>query len=176
MVHRKTGRIVFVSSVAGKVPIPFRSSYAASKHAVQAFSDSLRAEVAMHNVKVLVSSPEYIAVDLSDQDVHRAGTPNEGNPANSISIWCTYLNSHFIFVFAPKVTEKNASPLGDPPQQIAEELFMSVLRDDKEDTPIAFKFAYWLRVTCPSFFHLMMARRAEQAVIAATNPTAPQRF
>lgn len=78
MVHRKTGRIVFVSSVAGKVPIPFRSSYAASKHAVQAFSDSLRAEVAMYNVKVLVSSPEYIAVDLSDQDVHRAGTPNEG--------------------------------------------------------------------------------------------------
>lgn len=78
MVHRKTGKIVFVSSVAGKVPIPFRSSYAASKHAVQAFSDSLRAEVAMYNVKVLVSSPEYIAVDLSDQDVHRAGTPNEG--------------------------------------------------------------------------------------------------
>lgn len=77
MIHRKTGKIVFVSSVAGKVPIPFRSSYAASKHALQAFSDSLRAEVAMYNVKVLVSSPEYIAVDLSDEDVYLAGTPNE---------------------------------------------------------------------------------------------------
>lgn len=78
MVHRKNGKIVFVSSVAGKVPIPFRSSYAASKHALQAFSDSLRAEVAMYNIKVLVSSPEYIAVDLSDEDIYRAGTPNEG--------------------------------------------------------------------------------------------------
>lgn len=78
MIHRKTGKIVFVSSVAGKVPIPFRSSYAASKHALQAFSDSLRAEIAMYNVKVLVSSPEYIAVDLSDQDIYHAGTPNEG--------------------------------------------------------------------------------------------------
>lgn len=76
----------------------------------------------------------------------------------------------------PTVTEKNASPLGDPPQQIAEELFMSVLRDDKEDTPLAFKFAYWLRVTCPAFFHLMMARRAEQATIAATAASIPQRF
>lgn len=74
------------------------------------------------------------------------------------------------------MTERNASPLGDPPQQIAEDLFMSVLRDDKEDTPIAFKFAYWLRVTCPAFFHLMMARRAEQAIIAATAVTTPQRF
>lgn len=78
MIHRKNGKIVFVSSVAGKVPIPFRSSYAASKHALQAFSDSLRAEVAMYNVKVLVSSPEYIAFDLSHHDIQRAGTPNEG--------------------------------------------------------------------------------------------------
>lgn len=177
MVHRKTGKIVFVSSVAGKVPIPFRSSYAASKHAVQAFSDSLRAEVAMYNVKVLVSSPEYIAVDLSNEDVHRAGTPNEGKTPSLRSRSNAPIEIYILFSFFFRtVTEKNALPLGDPPQQIAEELFMSVLRDDKEDTPVAFKFAYWLRVTCPSFFHLMMSRRAEQAIIAATNATTPQRF
>lgn len=78
MIHRKSGRLIFISSVAGKVPIPFRSSFAASKHALQAFCDSLRAEIAMHNVKVLVSSPEYIACDLSRNDVVRAGTFNEG--------------------------------------------------------------------------------------------------
>lgn len=87
MIHRKSGKIVFVSSVAGKVPIPFRSSYAASKHALQAFSDSLRAEIAMHNVKVLVSSPEYIAKDLSQNDINRAGTANEGK---LFSIFCFY--------------------------------------------------------------------------------------
>lgn len=77
MVHRKTGKIVFISSVAGKVPIPFRSTFAASKHALQAFSDSLRAELAMYNVSVLVASPEYIAMDLSQDEIKSAGTERE---------------------------------------------------------------------------------------------------
>lgn len=78
MIERKSGRIVFISSIAGKVPIPYRSSFAASKHALQAFSDSLRAEVALHNVKVLVSSPEYIANDLTQAEVKSAGSNQEG--------------------------------------------------------------------------------------------------
>lgn len=78
MIHRKTGKIVFVNSVAGKVPIPFRSSFSASKHALQAFSDSLRAEIATYNVSVLVSSPEYIAMDLKENEINSAGTEHEG--------------------------------------------------------------------------------------------------
>lgn len=42
-----------------------RSAYAASKHALQAFSDSLRAELARYNIKVSVISPGYIATALS---------------------------------------------------------------------------------------------------------------
>lgn len=83
MVHRKSGQVVFVNSVAGKVPIPYRSSFAASKHAIQAFADSLRAEVAMHQVKVLVCNPEYISSDLSNNDVAKAGTMDEGISSHS---------------------------------------------------------------------------------------------
>lgn len=54
-------------------------------------------------------------------------------------------------------------------------MLMSVMRDDHEQTPIAFKFAYWLRVTWPAFFHFMMARRAEQTV-NATAANNQQRF
>lgn len=43
----------------------FRFAYAASKHALQAFSDSLRAEVARYNIKVSVISPGYVATNLS---------------------------------------------------------------------------------------------------------------
>jgi len=43
----------------------FRSAYAASKHALHAFSDSLRAEVARYNIKVSVISPGYIATQIS---------------------------------------------------------------------------------------------------------------
>lgn len=63
MVQRKQGKIVCVSSVAGLIPIPFRSSYAASQHALQAFCDSLRAEIAIHNIQVLVCNPGYKATD-----------------------------------------------------------------------------------------------------------------
>lgn len=63
MVQRKQGKIVCVSSVAGLIPIPFRSSYAASQHALQAFCDSLRAEMATYNIQVLVCSPGYKATD-----------------------------------------------------------------------------------------------------------------
>lgn len=65
MCRRRQGRIVFVSSVQGKFAIPFRSSYAASKHALSAFSDSLRAEVHKDNVRVLLVSPGYINTALS---------------------------------------------------------------------------------------------------------------
>lgn len=65
MMKRKEGRIVCVSSVQGKFSIPHRSAYGASKHALQAFCDSLRAEMADHNVKVTLVSPGYIRTALS---------------------------------------------------------------------------------------------------------------
>lgn len=65
MMARKEGRIVSISSVQGKFAIPHRSAYSASKHAMQAFCDSLRAEVAKDNIKVTLISPGYINTALS---------------------------------------------------------------------------------------------------------------
>lgn len=80
----------------------------------------------------------------------------------------------FLFL-CDKALEKGVIPLGDPPQKIADHVLMSVLRDDKENLPASFQFAYLLRVTCPAFFHFMMARRAEQTVNASIAKE-PQRF
>lgn len=65
MIERRSGMVVFVSSVVGRLPIPYRSAYTASKHALQAFADCLRAEIAPHNIQVLVSSPGYVATEVS---------------------------------------------------------------------------------------------------------------
>uniref|UniRef100_V5G4R5 Dehydrogenase/reductase SDR family-like protein n=1 Tax=Anoplophora glabripennis TaxID=217634 RepID=V5G4R5_ANOGL len=65
MIKRRQGHIVFISSVQGLVALPERSAYSASKHALQAFSDSLRAEVACNNIFVTVVSPGYIKTKLS---------------------------------------------------------------------------------------------------------------
>lgn len=65
MLAKGRGHIVAVSSVQGRIAIPHRSAYAASKHALQAFCDTLRAEVASQGIKVTVISPGYIQTKLS---------------------------------------------------------------------------------------------------------------
>ncbi|XP_031717983.1 dehydrogenase/reductase SDR family member 7B isoform X1 [Anarrhichthys ocellatus] len=65
MVHRRSGHIVVISSVQGKIAIPYRSAYAASKHATQAYFDCLRAEIEHYGIPVTVISPGYIRTSLS---------------------------------------------------------------------------------------------------------------
>uniref|UniRef100_A0A8B9X6F5 Dehydrogenase/reductase SDR family member 7B n=1 Tax=Bos mutus grunniens TaxID=30521 RepID=A0A8B9X6F5_BOSMU len=65
MIRRRQGHVVAISSIQGKISLPFRSAYAASKHATQAFFDCLRAEVEQHDIEVTVISPGYIHTNLS---------------------------------------------------------------------------------------------------------------
>ncbi|KAM4716997.1 dehydrogenase/reductase SDR family member 7B [Anableps anableps] len=65
VVQRRSGHIVVISSVQGKIAIPYRSAYAASKHATQAYFDCLRAEVGHLGISVTVISPGYIRTNLS---------------------------------------------------------------------------------------------------------------
>lgn len=65
MVDRRSGHVVVISSVQGKISIPHRSAYSASKHATQAYFDCLRAEVDRFGLQVSVISPGYIRTNLS---------------------------------------------------------------------------------------------------------------
>lgn len=65
MIEKGSGHVVVISSVAGKVSTPGRSSYAASKHALIGFYDALRAEVLDHGVHVNMICPGYIKTDIS---------------------------------------------------------------------------------------------------------------
>ncbi|XP_072312564.1 dehydrogenase/reductase (SDR family) member 7Cb [Eucyclogobius newberryi] len=60
MMSRRGGQIVLVNSIHGKLAVPFRSSYAASKHAAQAFFDCLRAEVEEYGIAVSTISHTFI--------------------------------------------------------------------------------------------------------------------
>jgi NAD(P)-dependent dehydrogenase (short-subunit alcohol dehydrogenase family) len=55
------GRIVGVSSLAGRSGIPNRSAYSASKHAMTGFFDSLRIELVDTGVSVTMIYPDYVA-------------------------------------------------------------------------------------------------------------------
>jgi NAD(P)-dependent dehydrogenase (short-subunit alcohol dehydrogenase family) len=54
-----SGRIINVSSVVGLIPVPFMALYAASKHAIEGYSESLDHEVREHGVRVLLVEPAY---------------------------------------------------------------------------------------------------------------------
>jgi NAD(P)-dependent dehydrogenase (short-subunit alcohol dehydrogenase family) len=53
------GRIINVSSVLGFLPAPFMALYAATKHAIEGYSESLDHEVRDHGVRVLLVEPGY---------------------------------------------------------------------------------------------------------------------
>ncbi len=65
MLERRSGLIIAISSVAGKMGTPMRSAYCAAKHAVIGFMDSLRAEVHDSNVKVMVVTPGSVQTNIS---------------------------------------------------------------------------------------------------------------
>lgn len=71
MIRQQSGRIVNVSSVAGKRALPHISAYCASKFAVQAFSDSLRMEVAEHGIAVTVLCPPRVDTTFHDTPLMR---------------------------------------------------------------------------------------------------------
>lgn len=77
MVARKTGRIVVISSVMGYVGTPMRSSYAAAKHALHGYFDSLRAELWPDGVRVTLVCPGYVRTSVSANALTADGTQHE---------------------------------------------------------------------------------------------------
>lgn len=61
------GRIVNISSVAGRMSAPFLGAYAASKHALEGFSESLRRELLLFGIDVVVVAPGAVATPIWDK-------------------------------------------------------------------------------------------------------------
>ena len=66
MITQKSGDIIFTSSVAGVVPVVWEPIYTASKFAVQAFTHTVRRQVAKHGVRVGAVLPGPVVTALLD--------------------------------------------------------------------------------------------------------------
>lgn len=62
---QRRGQYVAITSIVGRIGTPVRSGYAASKHAMHGFFDSLRAEEYESGIKVLIVCPGYIKTQVS---------------------------------------------------------------------------------------------------------------
>lgn len=65
MTGRGSGRLLFISSIAGKVGVPMRTAYCAAKHGLIGYADALRGELSQSGVDVHVVCPGSVATDVS---------------------------------------------------------------------------------------------------------------
>ncbi|XP_017482117.1 PREDICTED: dehydrogenase/reductase SDR family protein 7-like isoform X1 [Rhagoletis zephyria] len=138
MLKQKSGHICFISSVQGKFALPYRSAYSASKHALQAFSDSLRSEVVDKGVQVTCISPGYIRTQLSVNALTGSGK--------------TY----------GKMDKTTAS--GMLPEKVADRILNAIVGKEK-DVMISdsqAKLAYYARYLFPSLYFWIIGNRARK--------------
>ena len=74
------GRIVAVSSLAGLTGVPTRTGYAASKHAVFGFFDSLRIELEGSGVSVTIVAPDFVVSEIHRRSIGADGRPLGDSP------------------------------------------------------------------------------------------------
>jgi len=76
LLAQRSGSIVAVSSVMGYIGIPRRAAYAASKHALRGWFDSLRTEVGPRGIHVCLVCPGYVATSISRHALQADGAPH----------------------------------------------------------------------------------------------------
>jgi short-subunit dehydrogenase len=74
-IKNKSGQFAVTTSIVGKIGTPLRSSYAASKHALHGFFDSLRAENHKNKIAVTLICPGFINTNISKNALTGNGTP-----------------------------------------------------------------------------------------------------
>ncbi|XP_072298776.1 dehydrogenase/reductase SDR family member 7C-B isoform X1 [Eucyclogobius newberryi] len=142
MMSRRTGHILLINSIQAKLPVPFRSTYAASKHAVQAFFDCLRSEVEEFGITVSSINHTFIS---------STATGEQRRP-----LW-NWLYSQ--------------KPLGVSVDEVATEIVKTLHNRRREVliAPSLPKMAVYARSFFPNVFFAVMAAGVKDAAAAAEN-------
>ncbi len=128
------GAIVAISSVAGFAPLIGRTGYAASKHALHGFFDSLRSEVEGEGVSVTLVCPSFIRTGIG-----AAATDGSGAPVST-----------------RRVTTGGEST----PDEVAGRIFDAVAAGRRLLLPDAVsRQAWWLSRLAPGLYAMIMKRR-----------------
>ena len=80
------GRLVGISSLSGKVGVPTRSGYAASKHAMAGFFDTLRIELMETGVSVTMIYPGFVNTEIRERAFDKDGQPLGTSPVQESKV------------------------------------------------------------------------------------------
>jgi NAD(P)-dependent dehydrogenase (short-subunit alcohol dehydrogenase family) len=101
------GRIVMISSVAGKNGNPLASAYSASKHAIEGLSESLRREMMLFGIDVIIVAPGAVKTPIWGKTDDVDGSAYENSPYAPVLERVRRFTRHL-------------SEIGLPPEKIAE--------------------------------------------------------
>lgn len=132
----RRGMVIAIASVAGFAPLVARTGYAASKHAMVGFFESLRAEVEPRGVRVLVVCPAFIRTGIG-----RNALGGDGKPLGREQV---------------VVGGRSA------PEQVARRIVSAAARGHRLllPDPVA-RASWWLWRLAPGLYRRLMARRLE---------------
>ena len=104
------GRVVMISSVAGKNGNPLSSAYCASKHAIEGFSESLRRELMLFGIDVIIVAPGAVKTPIWSK-------------AEEVD-FSAYRNSpYFPALEKARAFMLHLGSIGLPPEKIAKKIF-----------------------------------------------------
>jgi NAD(P)-dependent dehydrogenase (short-subunit alcohol dehydrogenase family) len=131
----RNGSIAAISSVAGFAPLVGRTGYAASKHALHGFFDSLRSELSQAEVSVTLVCPSFIATGIGAAAL---GSGLDGNASG------------------PRITTGGEST----PEEIAERIVMAIARRQALLLPdTTSRLAWWYSRLLPAAYASTMKKR-----------------
>ena len=81
------GRVVLMGSVGGRSALPFLGPYAASKHALEAFADVLRIELAPWGMTVSIVEPASVKTAIWTKGAEQADAMREGLAADAAELY-----------------------------------------------------------------------------------------
>jgi len=94
MRERKSGCVINISSVAGKVFSNFHGTYAPSKAAVEALSETLAQELVPFNVHVALVQPAFIETPIFNKTNEIPGSTHYPNSKRFLSMFAAALENH----------------------------------------------------------------------------------
>lgn len=133
-VRQAQGVHMAISSVAGFSALHHRTSYAASKHALEGFFKSLRSEEKPHGVACLIAAPSFVATNIGSAQTNDSGIARPGSAPDGIDYMTPDMAARLILHACE--TRRAFTPIG----RIA-------------------RLAWWLNRLSPTLFQKQMEKR-----------------
>jgi NAD(P)-dependent dehydrogenase (short-subunit alcohol dehydrogenase family) len=119
LLRKATGRLVFVSSVGGRVALPFTGAYHASQFGLEAIGDTLRRELRPWGIEVSLVEPGAVATPMWEK-----GERDADDVIAGFSEEATALYGKQIELYRPVVRKTAAS--GVEPERVAEAIVEAI--------------------------------------------------